>query len=107
MEFRVELETKAKTELLALPRDVARELLPIFEDLRAEPRPSGARKLAGTDGFRIRRGLYRILYSVDDASGSVRVFKVSRRREVYSSVREQLNRIRTGGAQAASGQASS
>jgi mRNA interferase RelE/StbE len=107
VDYQVELETKARREFLALPREIAQELLLIFEDMKKQPRAPGARKLAGADGLRLRRGQYRILYAVEDEKKLIRVFKVSARREVYSRVREQLYKIRTGSAPQTSGNAPS
>ena len=52
--------------------------------LAANPRPHGAKKLAGKDaGWRIRVGDYRVLYDIADTVRIVRVFLVRHRREVY------------------------
>lgn len=52
--------------------------------LEAEPRPLGAGKLAGAEGFwRIRAGDYRVVYTIDDANRLVLVVAVGHRREVY------------------------
>jgi len=52
--------------------------------LAANPRPHGAKKLAGKDaGWRIRVGDYRVLYDIADTVRIVRVFRVRHRREVY------------------------
>jgi mRNA interferase RelE/StbE len=53
-------------------------------NLAREPRPSGCRKLHGSDNaFRIRVGDYRIVYTVDDAVLVVAIERVRHRREVY------------------------
>lgn len=85
MSYRVEFETRARRELLDLPKEVARRLAPVFDDLGTDPRPAGAKKLVGGDGYRIRKGDYRILYAVDQAKRLVRVYRVGHRREVYRS----------------------
>jgi len=52
--------------------------------LADEPRPLGCDKLAGAEGrYRVRRGQFRIVYAVHDASRTVEVVKVGHRREVY------------------------
>src|SRR5271170_5234958 len=96
MEYKVEIETKARQEFQTLPKEAAKELLTIFEDLKVQPEPPGAKKLSAAGDYRIRRGQYRILYSVDAQKGVVRVYKVSRRRYIYNRLGEQLYRIRTG-----------
>ncbi|MFI4968582.1 MAG: type II toxin-antitoxin system RelE/ParE family toxin [Lysobacterales bacterium] len=55
------------------------------EKLRDDPYPRGFKKLAGQDRCQIRRGDYRILYTVDDVRVLVEVFKVGHRSNVYCS----------------------
>jgi len=81
--YRVELETRAKKELLALPKDALRLLSSVIEDLMNDPRPPASKKLVGVDGCRVRKGDYRILYAIDDAKKLVRVFRIGHRRDVY------------------------
>lgn len=83
MSYRVELETKALREFRALPKG-ARELLgDVLDDLERNPRPPGAKKLINQEGYRIRKGKYRILYTVHDKESLVRVYRIGHRREVY------------------------
>jgi mRNA interferase RelE/StbE len=52
--------------------------------LAAEPRPSGAEKLAGYDDrYRVRQGNYRIVYLIDDSKLEITIFKVGHRKDVY------------------------
>lgn len=83
MPCRVEFETRARKELLDLPKEAAQRLAPVFDDLQAAPRPPGAKKLIGVDAYRIRKGDYRILYTVSDGDRLVRVYRVGHRRDVY------------------------
>ncbi len=54
------------------------------ENLANNPRPSGCRKLQGSeDAFRIRVGDYRIIYTVNDAVLILAIERVRHRREVY------------------------
>jgi len=50
--------------------------------LARDPRPPGARALRGRDGYRVRVGDYRILYTVDDGVLVVVVVTLGHRREV-------------------------
>lgn len=55
-----------------------------IRELARSPHPHGAEKLAGyADRYRIRKGNYRIVYSIDDKAEQVTVFKIGHRREVY------------------------
>jgi len=81
--YRLELETRALKELKGLPKDRRELLRGVLDDLEREPRPPGAKKLSGVDGWRVRKGDYRVLYTIDDPSRLVRVYRIGRRREVY------------------------
>ena len=48
-----------------------------------EPRPRGAVKLTGLEGYRIRVRDMRILYRIDDQAKEVIVYRIRHRREVY------------------------
>ena len=56
-EYTVVFARSARKELQALDRSVAARILKRIEALRLEPRPSGCKKLEGTDDlWRIRIG---------------------------------------------------
>jgi mRNA interferase RelE/StbE len=51
--------------------------------LESHPRPVGAIKLSGREGYRVRVGNYRILYQIKDKELLVVVIDINDRREVY------------------------
>jgi len=62
MTWQIEIKRSARKALLALPSMMQRRLGERIDALADEPRPPGARKLAGSDiQYRIRVGDYRIL----------------------------------------------
>lgn len=87
MTYRVEVETRARKEFLSLPKPAAQALADVLDDLQSYPRPPGAKKLAGVDGWRIRQGDYRVLFTIDDAKKLVRVYRIGHRRDVYRRLR--------------------
>lgn len=53
-------------------------------DLGNNPRPSGCVKMAGSkNAYRIRVGVYRIIYTIEDEILTVDVIKVDHRKSVY------------------------
>jgi mRNA interferase RelE/StbE len=46
-------------------------------------RPFGCTKLSVIDGYRIRWGNYRILYTIDDSSKTVSIFSIDNRKDAY------------------------
>ncbi len=74
----------AERQLKKLPREVQQRLRGRIDELADQPRPLGCRKLVGyQDVYRIRVGLYRVIYSVDDEKVIVIILKLGHRRGVY------------------------
>jgi mRNA interferase RelE/StbE len=51
--------------------------------LASDPRPYGAIKLSGQEGYRIRVRDFRIVYRIDDKAKEVIIYRIRHRREVY------------------------
>lgn len=74
----------AERQLKKLPREVQQRLRGRIDELADQPMPLGCRKLVGyQDVYRIRVGLYRVIYSVDDEKVIVIILKLGHRRGVY------------------------
>ena len=54
-----------------------------IEALSEDPRPPGCEKLTGREQYRVRQGVYRIVYAIDDDRLVVFVVKVGHRSSVY------------------------
>ena len=83
--YRVVLKRSAAKEIDDLSTNKERQrIVRRIEALSLDPRPHGSEKLAGlTNRYRIRQVRYRIVYSIEDATLTVIVFKVAHRKEVY------------------------
>jgi len=64
-------------------RKLRRNLAEHIQALANNPRPQGSKKLTGADQYRIRRGAYRVVYSVEDDRRMVLVVKIGHRKDVY------------------------
>lgn len=72
-------------DLRAIPKkDVAR-VLKCIEALSEDPRGPGCEKLSGQERYRVRQGVYRIIYEIVDDKLVVVVVRVGHRGEVYRS----------------------
>jgi mRNA interferase RelE/StbE len=84
MKYALFLRKSAEKELLALPKAQAIKVRDAIVALTENPRPSGCKKLQGSDSdFRIRIGDYRVVYSVSDKVLTVWVIKIAHRKDVY------------------------
>ncbi len=81
--YKLVFKRSVSKDLRALPkRDIGR-ILKCIRSLAEEPRPRGCEKLSGQDRYRVRQGVYRIIYEIQDEVLIVVVVKVGHRREVY------------------------
>lgn len=80
----IRVSATAEKQLRAVPRADRPRLIEAIKTLASDPRPRGCRKLQGYDDiFRIRVGIYRVLYSVQERQLVVIVLKIGHRRDVY------------------------
>jgi mRNA interferase RelE/StbE len=82
--FNVVIKPSAVKEIEAISSKKDRQrIIKRIEALADDPRPPGVQKLSGRDRYRIRQGVYRIVYAIEDRDLCVVVVKVGHRREVY------------------------
>ena len=83
MSYAVEIKRSAEKEMDRLPDNIHKRISNKILSLETNPRPPGNKKLQGEDGYRLRVGNYRVLYTVDDQTSHVFVYSVAHRREAY------------------------
>lgn len=71
-------------DLRSLPRADVERILKCIQSLAHDPRPPGCEKLSGQERYRIRQGVYRIIYEIEDRRLTVLIVKLGHRREVYA-----------------------
>ena len=82
--YEVFIKPSALKELESVgTRKLRRNLVERIAALADNPRPQGCTKLAGDDRYRVRHGVYRLVYSVDDERRVVLVVKIGHRKDVY------------------------
>ena len=74
---------RAARALGKLPRDDYLRIRDACRSLEGNPRPRGARKLAGRTGIRLRVGRYRVVYEVDDSARALTILDIGHRRDIY------------------------
>ena len=70
-------------DLRSIPNLQVARILRRIEALADDPTPAGCEKLSGQSRYRVRQGVYRILYEIRDDELVVQVVKIGHRREVY------------------------
>ncbi len=84
--YRLVFKHSVAKDLRSIPNEDVARILERVEMLAAEPRPATSEKLSGQDRYRVRQGIYRIIYAVDDEELIVLVVKVGHRRHVYKNM---------------------
>ncbi|MCA1804109.1 MAG: type II toxin-antitoxin system RelE/ParE family toxin [Xanthomonadaceae bacterium] len=81
--YRLAFRQSVAKDLRAIPKGDVNRILKRIEGLVDEPRPQGCEKLSGQERYRVRQGVYRILYEIRDRELLILVVKVGHRGKVY------------------------
>ena len=82
--YKIFIKPAAVKEIEAIPqKKIRQQIVRRIQDLATDPRPNGFKKLTGHDRYRIRQGVYRIVYAVEDEKLVVYIVKVGHRKDVY------------------------
>jgi len=83
LRYSIEITRKAQKALSRIPDDYQDKIISTIQDLADEPFPPGTKKLSGREAWRIRVGVYRIIYEVHQEVLSILVVLVGHRKDVY------------------------
>lgn len=83
--YKVIIEREALRASRSLPKETQIAIARLMMSLRENPRPPGCKKLTGPlkSLWRLRKGDYRIVYSIDDKNKIIKVEMIKHRRDVY------------------------
>ena len=83
-EYSIVFTRSAKKELEGLPGAIQTRVLSRIEQLSSNPRPTGVRKLAGSEHlWRLRIGEFRLIYGVHDERKLVDIICIRHRKDAY------------------------
>ena len=82
-EYEILFKESVYKDLKNIPKVDLKKILSKIEKLADDPRPPGSQKLTGLELHRIRQGVYRIVYSIQDNELIIHVVKVGHRKEIY------------------------
>ena len=72
-------------DLRSIPHKDVVKILKRIELLAIDPRPAGSEKLSAQSKYRIRQGVYRIIYEIKDSELVVLIVKAGHRKNIYES----------------------
>lgn len=70
-------------DLRNIPKKDIKRILKCVELLCSDPRAEGCIKLSGQERYRVRQGMYRIIYEIQDSELIIMVVKVAHRSVAY------------------------
>lgn len=82
-DYEVRVRASVAKDLDGIPKKDVRRIVAAIRALAGDPRPPGSRKLTGEERYRLRSGVYRVLYEIQDAVLLVCVVRVRHRKDVY------------------------
>ncbi len=82
-EYQIRITKTAQKQLDKLHGTVAETLIEHISNLASNPRPHGSRKLKGREGYRVRKGGFRIIYDIYDKVLVVEVIAIGNRKDIY------------------------
>ena len=83
--YSVTFKKSVAKDLRSIPNQDVRRILSCINALAINPRAEGCIKLSGHDCYRVRQGIYRIIYEIVEDKLIVNVVKVAHRSSVYQS----------------------
>jgi len=72
-------------DLRSIPKKDIKRILKCMELLCSDPRAEGCIKLSGQERYRVRQGVYRIIYEIQKTELIVMVVKVAHRSVAYKN----------------------
>lgn len=81
--YQIVLFPPAERFLRKLSGDIRQRILAKIRTLAENPWPRGFIRLEGYDAYRVRVGVYRIIYSVDRGRLLVLVLDIGHRKDIY------------------------
>lgn len=84
--YSISFKASVAKDLRVIPKQDIARILSRINALAENPRADGCIKLTGNDCYRVRQGLYRIVYEIHDERLVVLVIKVGHRSSIYDQV---------------------
>lgn len=82
--YKVTFKKSVAKDFRSIPNQDVRRILKRIDSLAENPRGEGCIKLSSLENYRVRQGLYRIVYEIKDDILIVNVVKVGHRSAVYN-----------------------
>jgi len=83
--YRIIFKKSVVKDLRGIPNREVKRILDRISALSENPRAEGCIKLSAQERYRVRQGVYRIVYEIQDSELIIIVVKVAHRNSAYKS----------------------
>ena len=83
--FKITFKKSVTKDLRSIPKQDISRILNRINLLAENPKGDGCIKLSGQETYRVRQGLYRIIYEIKDDLLVVQIIKIGHRSDVYKN----------------------
>ena len=83
MNYKIIVKPSAQKDLDNLQIGEVKKIVARINQLSTNPRPVGVQKLSDDEGYRIRIGNYRILFTIKDKEKSILIYRIKHRKDAY------------------------
>lgn len=81
--YKLTFKKSVAKDLRNIPSQGVKRILQKIDTLAENPRPEGCVKLSAQELYRVRQGVYRIVYEIRDDRLVVQLIKIAHRSKVY------------------------
>jgi len=81
--YEIYFKESVEKDFRTIPKNDLSKIIRRIEELSEDPRPPGHEKLTGQERYRVRQGMYRIIYSIQDKELTIWIVKIGHRKDVY------------------------
>jgi len=83
--YKITFKKSVAKDLRVIPNSDVKKILQKIDSLAINPKAEGCIKLSGQQKYRVRQGLYRVVYEIVDDKLIVYVVKIAHRSNVYNN----------------------
>jgi len=81
--YKILVRKSVHKDLNGIPKNDVKRIVKVIGTLANDPRPPQSKKLSGEEKYRLRCGVYRVIYEIKDEELFVYVVRARHRKDVY------------------------
>ena len=82
-QYKIVVKKSVSKDLKQIPKKDVKRILKSITALSNDPRPPQAKKLSGEEKYRLRCGVYRVIYEIQDDQLVICIVRARHRKDVY------------------------